>query len=187
MIDTDNSDESFEPSLITEKALEKHFGLQDALFEFSKLFKYEEENDRAIAIVGAAFLDTLLENILVNFLANDEKEVKKLLQYDQPLGTYGNRITMAYCLGLIGKTIRDDLRSVGKIRNRFAHDLYASFHDEKIQSWCQSLRWHRIAILPPPETTARDLFQVGVNQLVAHLHGLVSVSRLEKRSIRPYP
>lgn len=187
MIDTDDSGESFTPSLITGKALEKHFELQDALFEFSKLFKYEEENDRAIAIVGAAFLDTLLEHILVSFLADDEKEVKKLLQYDQPLGTYGNRITMAYCLGLIGKTICDDLRLVGKIRNRFAHDLYASFDDEKIQSWCKSLKWHRIAIFTPPKATARDLFQVGVNQLVAHLHGLISVVRPEKRSIRPYP
>lgn len=189
MTHTDDNGENFDSSFITGRALEKHFELQDALLEFSKLFQYEEENDRAIAIVGAAFLDTLLEHILVNFLADDEKEVKKLLQYDQPLGTYGNRITMAYCLGLIGKTIRDDLRLAGRIRNRFAHDLYASFDDEKIQSWCKSLRWHRISIFiaPPPEATARDLFQVGVNQLVGHLHGLVSVARLEKRTIRPYP
>ncbi|MEB3121109.1 MAG: hypothetical protein VKL41_07780 [Snowella sp.] len=189
MIGTDDNGKFFDPSLITGKAFEKHFELQDALFEFSKLFKYEEKNDRAIAIVGAAFLDTLLEHILVNFLADDEKEVKKMLKYDQPLGTYGNRITMAYCLGLIGKIIRDDLRLVGRIRNRFAHDLYASFNDEKIQSWCKSLKWHRIAILieSPSEATARDLFQVGVNQIVAHLHGLVSVASLEKRSIRFSP
>jgi hypothetical protein len=184
MIDTDDNGKFFDPSLITGKALEKNFELQDALFEFSKLFKYEEKNDRAIAIVGAAFLDTLLEHILVNFLVDDEKEVKKMLKE-----TYSNKITMAYCLGLIGKTIREDLRLVGEIRNRFAHDLYASFNDEKIQSRCKSLKWHRIAILiePPSEATARDLFQVGVNQIVAHLHGLVSVARLEKRSIRFYP
>jgi DNA-binding MltR family transcriptional regulator len=130
----------------------------------------------------------LLENILINFLADDEKEVKKLLQYDQPLGTYGNRITTAYCLGLISKTIRDDLRFVGKIRNKFAHDLYASFENEKIQSWCISLRWHRIGYMEPPlEDSARDLFQVGVNRLVAHMNGLVSIAKTEKRTIRLYP
>ncbi|GAB4203962.1 MAG: hypothetical protein Fur006_58690 [Coleofasciculaceae cyanobacterium] len=121
-----NDYENEEPSLITGKALEKYFALQDALFEFSDLFRYDEPNDRSIAIIGAAFLDTLLEHILINFLVDDEKEVNKLLQYDQPLGTYGNRVTLAYCLGLIGKTIRNDLRLVGKRRNRFAHDLYAS-------------------------------------------------------------
>lgn len=65
MIGIDDNGESFDLSLITGKALEKYFELQDALFEFSKLFKSEEENDRAIAIVGAAFLDTLLEHILI--------------------------------------------------------------------------------------------------------------------------
>lgn len=186
---TNDNDEDFDPCLITGRELEKHFELQDALLEFSRLFQYDEKNDRAIAIVGAAFLDTLLDHIVVNFLVDDEKEVKKLLQFDRPLGTYGSRITMAYCLGLIGKTIRDDLRLVGKIRNKFAHDLYASFDDEQIQSWCKSLRWHRLAIFiePPPEATARDFFQVGVNQLVAHTHGLISVAKLEKRRIQSYP
>lgn len=189
MSSNDDADKKIDPYLITGKALEKHFELQDALLEFSKLFKYEGENDLAIAVVGATFLDTLLEHLLFNFLVDDEKEVNRLLQYNQPLGTYSGRISMAYCLGLIGKTIRDDLRIVGKVRNRFAHDLYASFEDEKIQAWCKSLKWHRVSMFmePPPEATARDLFQVGVNQLVVYLNGLPSIVRNEKRTIPPYP
>ena len=35
----------------------------------------EEKNQRAAVIVGVAYLDLLLENILVNFFADDEKEV----------------------------------------------------------------------------------------------------------------
>jgi hypothetical protein len=176
--------EEYDPSWITGDALERHFSMQDALLEFSRLFR-DEENDRALAIVGGAFLDTLLENILVEFLVDDEKEVSELLRYDQPLGTYSGRIRAAYCLGLLRKTIRDDLRLVGKIRNRFAHDLSVSFSKEPIRSWCSSLRWHREAYMqPPPDASARDLFHVGVNQLVCHLNGYVSIARGEKR-MRP--
>lgn len=177
------SDDS--PSLITGKALERYFELNDALLEFSRLFQ-EEQNERAAAIVGGAFLDTLLEHVLRNFLVEDEKEVQRLLDPDQPLGTYGNRIRVAYCLGLIGKIVRDDLRFVGKIRNRFAHDLHASFEDEPIRSWCLSLKWHELSMFmkAPEGVTMGAVFQVGVNQLVTHLNGIVSIARNQKQQIR---
>ena len=176
-----------DPSILTGKAAQRYLALHDALFEFSRLFDYEEQNDRAIAIVGAAFLDTILEHILTAFFVDDEKEVKELLQPEKPLGTYGGRTRMVYCLGLINQVVRDDLRLVGKIRNKFAHDLYASFADEKIKAWCMALKWHRIAYMHPPDNaTARDLFQVGVNQLVGYLNGVVSIARTEKRKIEPY-
>ena len=77
--------------LVTGKALEQYFKLNDALREFSRLIQ-EEKNERAAAIVGAAFLDTLLEHILISFLADDEKEVQRLLEPEGPLGTYRARI-----------------------------------------------------------------------------------------------
>jgi DNA-binding MltR family transcriptional regulator len=173
--------DDYDPSWITGKALERHFPMQDALFEFSRLFR-DEENDLALAIVGGAFLDTLLENILIEFLVDDEKEVGELLRHEGPLGTYSGKVRAAYCLGLLRKPVRDDLRLVGKIRNRFAHDLSASFTDQQIASWCEALRWHRQAYMePPPGASARDLFHVGVNQLVGHLDGYVSIARGEKR------
>ena len=183
--ETDKEDRDFDPFWITGKDLERHFALESALLEYSRLFKHEEHNDRAIVIVGAAFLDTLLEHILVNFLVDDLQEVQDLLRYDQPLGTYGNRIRGAYCVGLINTTIRDDLRVVGKIRNKFAHDLYASFDDQQIRSWCRALKWHRNAYMQPPnDASDRDLFYVAVHQLVSHLHGVVSIARGEKRKLR---
>jgi DNA-binding MltR family transcriptional regulator len=177
-IDTDSS-------LITGEALERYFELQDALFEFSRLFDKDEPNDRAIVIVGAAFLDTLLEHLLSAFLVDDEKEIERVLHYDQPLGTYSGRTTMAYCFGLINKTVRDDLRLVGKVRNEFAHNLYASFEDKRIKSWCSELKWHLISYVanPPCDATSRELFHVGVNRLVSYLHGYVGVARIEQRKI----
>ena len=182
---TEVGDNDYDPFWITGNDLERYYSLENMLLEFSRLFKHEKKNDRALVIVGAAFLDTLLEHILINFLVDDPKEVADLLRYDQPLGTYGNRTRAAYCFGLINKTIRDDLRVVGKVRNRFAHDLYASFDDQQIRSWCVSLKWHRIAYVPPPpDALERDLFHVGVNQLVCHLNGIVSIARSNKRMLR---
>ena len=170
-------------SVIAGKDLERYFNLQQALAEFHELFNHGD-NDREIAIVGGAFLDSLLEYILINFFVDDEKEVLKLLEPERPLGTYGSRVTMGFCLGLFHELIRDDLRTVGKIRNRFAHDLQASFDQDPIRSWCVSLKWHEISHMKTPEgATAREIFQVGVNQLITYLHGVVSIARGEKRQI----
>jgi DNA-binding MltR family transcriptional regulator len=184
MPDNDNSmDDSFDPFLITGKDLERHFKLQDALFEFSRLFQ-DETNDRAMVIVGAAFLDIQLEDIIRNFLIDDEKEVNKLLQIEGPLGGYASRVRAVYCFGLIGKTIRDDLQKVGWIRNAFAHNLYASFQDKEIRTWSSLLKWHRTSYMQPPEdASARELFHVGVNILAGYLGGVASIARGNKRSI----
>ena len=108
---------------LSENEAEQYFRLREMLFEFARLFEYAEPNDRAIAIVGPAFLDTLLTEILINFLVDDENEIQRLMQPEGPLGTFGAKVSACYCLGLIGETVKSDLRLVAKIRNRFAHDL----------------------------------------------------------------
>lgn len=168
--------------MITGKALERYFALNDALIEFSLLFQ-DEKNERAAAIVGAAFLDTQLEHILMSFFVEDEREVGNLLKTERPIGTYGSRISLVYCLGLIGPIVRDDLRLVGKIRNRFAHDLNSSFEKDPIRNWCLLLKWHQISMgmAPPEGASPSEIFQVGVSQLVSYLSGIVGVARLDKR------
>lgn len=169
---------------LTRAEAERHWGRLDLLVEFSRLFAYDEDNDRSIAIVGAAFLDSMLRDILMEFMVDDSKEVERLLQPEGPLGTYGSRVTACYCLGHIGPIVAADLRLVGKIRNRFAHDLRTRFSDPPIAGWCRALRWHREAFMhdPPPGASDRDFFQVGVNQLVTFLNAIPGLARFEKRS-----
>ena len=172
----------FPNALLSEKETKRYFELSEMLFEFARLFDYSESNDRAIAIVGPAFLDTLLTEMLVNFFVDDDKEVLRLLEPERPLGAFGAKVSTCYCLGLIGKIVKQDLRLVAKVRNRFAHDLRADFSDPKIAGWCKELRWHKHTFPDTPaNATNRDLFQVGVHQLVSHLHGLVSLARTYKR------
>ena len=158
------------------------------LLEFSRLFDYKEASDRAVAIVGPAFLDTLLSDILTEFMLDDLREVNELLKPDGALGSYGSRVRVCYCLGLIGEIVTADLKLVGKIRNRFAHDIRADFSDPKILQYCQNLRWHKVAMMcnPPADATVRDLFQVGVNQLVSHLSGIPGIARSRRCTARPY-
>ena len=107
-------------SVLSEAEAERYFQRHEMLIEFARLFAYSEASDRAVAIIGPAFLDTLISDILIEFMVDDEREVKNLLQPDGPLGTYGSRVTACYCLGLIGPIIATDLRTIAKIRNRFA-------------------------------------------------------------------
>lgn len=176
-----------EAHVIAGKDLDRYWQRRDALEEFHKLFNEQGVVDeRAIAIVGVTFLDSVLEHTLINFMIDDEKEASKLLGLDRPLGTFSSRITAAYCLGLICKTVRDDLRIVGRVRNKFAHELQASFDLEPVRAWCLSLRWHEFSMMvkAPSDATPRDIFKVGVNQLIGYLDGLAGVARLERRKIR---
>ncbi len=179
--------ENHDPSLLSGKAQERYWYRLKALEEFSKMFTYNIGDDRAIVIIGSAFLETILEHILIEFLPEDEKEVEILLSYDKPLGTYSNKVRMVYCLGLIEKKVMNDLKLIGKIRNRFAHNLSVSFEDKDIGSWCKELKWHREVFFlheTPKEATARDVYQVRVNTVISHLNGVVSMASNDKRKIR---
>ena len=131
---------------LSEIEAERYFQRQEMLLEFSRLFDYKEASDRAIAIVGPAFLDTLLSDILTEFMVDDVREVNELLKTDGALGSWGNRVRVCYCLGLIDKIVTADLKLVGKIRNRFAHDIRADFSAPEISQWCHKLQWHNIQL-----------------------------------------
>ncbi len=127
-------------NLISGKALDRYFDLNQTLVEFSGLFTFAEQNERAIAILGGSFLEMILEHIILAYLPEDEKDVKKLMDVNQPLGNFSNKISFCYCLGLIEKVVKEDLNLIRKIRNKFAHDLFVTFEDEQIKSWCKELK-----------------------------------------------
>lgn len=168
--------------------LEKYLQFQKLFLDYSYEFHLDgEKNPRALVIIGGAFLDTLLTHILENYFVSDSKEVNEILDYTKPSGSYGNKARMAYCLGLICKPVYQDLKLIGKIRNRFAHNLYASFEDDSIQSLCAKLEWHKISYAQPPsDASSQDLFYVAVLQVVTYLSGAISTARVEKRSVPPY-
>ncbi|WP_024773029.1 MltR family transcriptional regulator [Aquimarina macrocephali] len=175
----------FKNSLLTGKVVDKYFDFNQALIEFSDLFNEKEKNERSIAILGGTFLEMTLEHILYSFLPENEKEVDKLFEYNCPLGNFSNKIQMAYCLGLIERIIKKDLNLVRKIRNKFAHNMFVTFNDNQIESWCNGLEWHKVSHSSniPVEATNLMIFQVGVNQLITNLNGHIDLARNSKRKI----
>ena len=169
-----------------DKATERYFEFNNALIEFHKLFNEEKKDERAIAIIGGTFCEMAVEYVLKAFFPENDKEVEKLFEFNQPLGNFSNKINLGYCLGLIDKLIKKDLDLIRKIRNKFAHDLYTSFLDPQIKSWSNELKFHEVSMMmkAPSEATELQIFQVGVNQIISHLRGIASINKNEKRQIK---
>jgi len=122
-----------------------------------------KETDRGVALVGGAFLDAIIGNLLLKSLANDKKSVQALIEYPGPVNASADRANLAYCVGLVGPKTLDELKLIRKIRNHFAHMHRAvSFEQPGIKELCDKLgipRQLRGSLLPGP---ARDQFTISV-------------------------
>jgi len=122
------------------------------------LEEFQKESDRATAILGAAYLDEHLLQLLSTFLVDDEGEVGELLGTEKPLGTFGARIRAAYCMGLLAKEDFEDLKIIKAIRNDFAHQLHGlSFNGESIVKKCEKLRAVK-RLRPNSYHSSREMF-----------------------------
>jgi len=80
-----------------------------------------EESDLACVLIATSYLDYALASLLKRHLV-ESGVVNKLL--DSPRGalsTFATRSDLAYSLGLIPKSLYQNLETIGKIRNQFAH------------------------------------------------------------------
>ena len=103
--------------------------------------EFHESPDRIVAIVGAAYLESTFDSLLRAVFIDAPDEADHLLRPDAPLGSNGARYQLAYCLGLITREQRDDLKLIAKIRNAFAHDFKTlSFDTPPVRDLCASLR-----------------------------------------------
>src|SRR5919199_6134784 len=83
------------------------------------------EGDRAAVITGAAYIDAFLTEVLEHFFVNDPEVVGPLLGGWGAFASFGARVRLAYCLGLINQQELDDLQTIQSIRNQFAHTFAA--------------------------------------------------------------
>jgi len=90
------------------------------------LNEFEKESPRAAAIMGCAYLDSLLNELLRSRLIKDESLFKKVIDNL----TYERRIILCYLTGIIRKIEKDDLIIINKIRNKFAHDINLNSFEE---------------------------------------------------------
>ena len=149
----------------------------DDVFDQNRELMYEElagESERACAIVGVAYLDDLLGQVLEHYLLENAGAYRELLNPENPsapLSSFGARLVASYGIGLISHSDLEALRKLKRIRNLFAHSLSTSFEDNEVKSHCHRLkdivRALRFISEPP---SARDVFQ----SVVAHYSGRFS-------------
>ena len=95
--------------------------MSDSSRDFSIFFEaFRGESDRAAAVLGAAYVDAALKRLFRARLV--EEPPPKIFDYRGPLGDFVSKIDLAFSLGWIPASLRDDLHIVQKIRNDFAHD-----------------------------------------------------------------
>lgn len=98
---------------------------------FDILTELREGNDRSLAIVGAALVESSLDYLIKNYLVNDESKVDKFINGKD----FYSKIQLAYFLGLISKDEYNDLNCIREIRNLFAHKLSVSdLNDKDVKS-----------------------------------------------------
>ncbi len=103
---------------------------------------FQDESDRACAVLGAVHLDHLLGMAIIKNLAHGDEVEKTLLSGPTaPLSSFAARIDLAYAIGLIDKDTRHDLDVIRHIRNEFAHSLGSHYfeEDQSIADRCRDL------------------------------------------------
>jgi len=92
-------------------------------YELSRLNKYLSkfcnETPRACSVLGCAYLDNLLNEILKARLVEDKHLFK---DYIDRL-TFDRRIGLCYLVGIIDRDTKKDLKTINKIRGEFAHNI----------------------------------------------------------------
>lgn len=148
------------------------------------LIKFNKESDRGAVLVAGTMLDERLKEILKSFLLDSKSTVDLLEGFNAPLGTFSSRIAACLSMGLIQKHEFDELNTIRKIRNEFAHTWdNASFETGLIKDLCFKLPW-----LGPAEiekhSTPRQRFNLNIAILLTDFlwrARLVARERIQER------
>lgn len=142
------------------------------------------QHPREVVLLSAAFLDAQLRVLLKSFMIDDEDAVDDLIgseeRLDRTISNFGARIETAYCLGLISKNMRKDLKIVSKIRNTLAHSPHnITFESERVKSLCRNLDFGRF----PPTQNHFEQFKLAVSSLSS----FTAFKIIETSEHRPIP
>jgi hypothetical protein len=99
------------------EALQPYF---DSSSDFWQAVNVEGETDRALALLGGAFVEAALGSLIRAKMVDDELGTKVLKAND-----FAKRIVLASALGLIRPAMAKEMNLVREIRNAFAHTLAA--------------------------------------------------------------
>lgn len=152
----------------------------------SLLDELSGENDRASAIVGAAWMDDIILSLLSTFMV-PHKETDHLLGIKGrgPISNYWSRVITAFALGLITEEEKDNLEKIGNIRNLFAHRIHrSSFSNPKIRDYCYQLSIGKRFASSGDKASTREIFLATVSILAYSLNLRVEEVKSERCVVR---
>lgn len=146
---------------------------KDPTKKFSRLLAGTPDfDDRGVAVVFGALLESALETAISTHFSIDEAEARRLFSYtdDGPLSNFSAKIEMGYALGVYDDQMRSDLKWISRIRNAFAHArIQVNFDNNAIALACDQMKFPRKEA--PIIKTARQRFTMCVAFLVTYLRG----------------
>jgi DNA-binding MltR family transcriptional regulator len=99
-------------------------------------------SDLGVVLVGTSYLDASLGSLLHRFFIAGSTSEKLLDVGGGAIGTYSARCDLSYVLGLIDKPLYQDLSTIGRIRNEFAHHhLEHDFEVPTMVTLCSELKY----------------------------------------------
>jgi DNA-binding MltR family transcriptional regulator len=141
----------------------------------------ENETDRGVALLAVAFLDDVLDVLLRASFVNDSEAVNRLVGPGRPLESFGSRAHLAYCMGLLGADVYNDINLIREIRNDFAHRQPTNFEQGEIRVKSGKLRCVAPMLQEIESCTGRERFIASVVVIANHL----IVQATEKTHAKP--
>jgi DNA-binding MltR family transcriptional regulator len=101
-----------------------------------------EEPDLPCVLIATSYLDQCLASLLERYFRKVDTAQEILDPIKKGiLGAFSARADLCYCLGISTKELHQNLRTVARIRNRFAHSyLSISFKDAEVGELCKKLK-----------------------------------------------
>lgn len=91
---------------------------------FTKSRRLQECTHAGVAIVGAAIIEEQILRALLTKMRPLSREMDKgLFDGYGPLSSFSGKIDMAYALQIITKETYNDLTTIRRLRNKFAHSM----------------------------------------------------------------
>lgn len=114
------------------------------------LKELSSSSPRSTVIVGAAVIDRLLEQLLENKIVKNKNIAENFFTGPTaPFGSFSAKIKAVYLLGLVSIKTYQDLESLRKIRNKFAHDIFdCDFSNEEVVKIIRNFNYGPKIFLP---------------------------------------
>lgn len=157
------------------------------LKEFGEfLDDFNKETERGAALAAAAFIDDLLQRVLMAFLVNKSSAEKLLSGFNAPLSSFSARIAAVRALGLLSEVECQECELIRKVRNEFAHQIKMSFDNKKIEGLCSSMTF-RAKPYKDVTVSTRGAFTTAAVALIINLTNRPNYVAREKLTVREWP